>query len=268
MQVFRELYQSFFLVVCVFVLVACTASQRVVKTYEGQTLPEEQLTRLEVRENIKVTEIDGIKQKTYLLDNLALTYSLLPGEHTIVYRYYSIWSRARDSKDADESKVDRVQSELRQIRMVFKPAKTYFFSFPQPSDKREAAQLAKQFSAIVIDEKGNKVVADSAYSSPATVELPTNKNKSLLSPVTQTSGITAVQQPAGQQIKPAAESSVIPAMPTTTRSAESAESLALASKTRAIAPVDTGLSRLDAIKVLWSKASAEEKKEFLRWAFQ
>lgn len=266
MQLFRKCYRSFIILLLLLFFAACTASQRVVKTYEGPTLPEDELARLEVPEDIKIVQIDGIQQKTYLLDNLALTYSLLPGEHSIVYRYASIWARTKQSgDDTNTARVENIESDLRQVTMVFQPAQSYTFSFKQPSNKREAAIVAQQFSAAIVDANGRKVAEDSLFQpklQPKTVVVSTptiegdgsvaaGATPVILAPGVGADSTTAVT---GSDSLPDSlgQSRVVDAPPAVT----------------AAEPVDAGLSRLDAIKVLWTKASADEKKEFLRWAFQ
>lgn len=258
MQFFRKFYLRLVFLMLAAILMGCSASQRVVKTYEGPALPENQLARLQVPEDIKIIEIDGIRQKTYLLDNLALTYSLLPGEHTIVYQYSSIWARAKRTSDAVEPRVDLIQSDLRQVRMVFQPAETYTFSFQKPSDKREAVNFANQFAAVIVDENNKKIAGDSPVSTA-----PARMASTIQDPVT--AGNDATHSAGSKNLAAAGIGTIRPAGPNTAQAAATATQQG---NIQMVAPVEAGLSRLDAIKVLWAKASAEEKKAFLRWAFQ
>ena len=270
MQVFHNSYRQVLILITAIVLAACSASDRIVKTYEGQPLPEERLARFVEQENISVVEIDGVKQKQYMLNNLILTYDLLPGEHTVVYRYSSLWSRRPQSDDANEPHADVFESELRRFRIVFQPGKTYTLKFQQPQNKVEAEQLAGQFSAVVVDEAGREIAQDVPYDS----EAPAVVVVSPLSPVLSTKAGSSTKSVLAEGAV-TNSGSVVAAGAVSAGSvaaaieAESADqpSVARVVNAKAIAPVDAGLSRLEAIKMLWSKSSPEEKKEFLRWAF-
>ncbi|WP_168188245.1 DUF2057 family protein [Hahella sp. CCB-MM4] len=217
------------------VLSACTASSRVVKVYEGDTLDKSQVAKLVTPEDIDVIEIDGIKQKEYVLESMSLTYDLLPGEHVVVYKYNGLFSKVRDSNDADAPRAELIQSEQRQVKFNASAGQTYNFNFKRPGSKNEAREFVETFQAAIVTESGRSVAKDSKYVKPATIVSPA-----------QTPAVTAF---------PVASAPV-------------ATTAAPAAQTAGVAPVDAGLSRLDALKVLWGKASAEEKKEFLRWAFQ
>ncbi len=239
----------------------CSASDRVVKTYEGPSLAEEQLAKLVTREDIRIIEIDGVKQQEYLLNNLALTYDLLPGEHIIAYQYRSIWARKKQSDDSDEPSANIAESGLRQVRMVFQPGQTYSFEFAKPSSFREAQAFAQNFSATLVDGNGRMVARDSAYGTAAVAtasKQPSASNQVAVKPVPS------------PDLKREAVASAAPVAATTlpNTTLPNAEVSAAMEAPSVVTPVEAGLSRLDAIKVLWTKATAEEKKEFLRWAFQ
>ncbi len=238
MSFVRGCFQWIMVLVTVVLLSACTASSRVVKVYEGDTLPPNQVAKLEVPEDIDLVELDGKAQKDYLLENLALTYDLTPGEHTVVYKYAGLWSKTRQSNDAEERRAEVVESELRQTKINMVAGKTYTFNFVRPESRADAQKFAKTFSAVLVTDEGRSVAKDSRYVKPSDTP-----------PVAAT-----ISQPAT-------------AFPATTSGAAVTASVA-AIPAAPVSSLETGLSRLDALKVLWGKSSAEEKKEFLRWAFQ
>ncbi|WP_020410279.1 DUF2057 family protein [Hahella ganghwensis] len=225
------------------VLSACTASSRVVKTYEGDTLDKSQVAKLVTPEDVDIVEIDGVKQKEYLLESMSLTYDLLPGEHVVVFKYNGLFSKVRESDDADAPRAELVQSDLRQARFSASAGQTYTFNFKRPENKAAAEVFAKTFQAVIVNNDGRSVAKDSKYVKPAVV----------------------ASKPAAAQAPAVTAFPVAPSVQTATGTSAPAVQAASVAPS---APLDAGLSRLDALKVLWGKASAEEKKEFLRWAFQ
>jgi len=250
----RRLRFARILIIPLFLItVACSSSQRIVKTYEGESLPDDQVAKLKAPEDIEIVEIDGVRQKTYLLDNLSLTYSLMPGERTIAYRYSSIWSRRKESDDADEPRVDVIESDLQQVTMLFQPGESYSFRFPRPANKSEAAALAPDFAAAIVDSSGAPVAEGIPFVAGTTIGTGADAGGASLD---QGEG-------GGPETTPLSNDR------TSQSAAENVDATNnLATSQQKLPPVEAGLSRLDAIKVLWSRASAEEKKEFLRWAFQ
>ena len=225
-----QLLKRVTILLAILMLVACSASDRIVKTYEGAFLADSQVGKLLAPKEIKIEQIDGVKQKNYLMENMDLTYDLLPGEHVIVYRYSTIWARKKQTDDIDEPNVEVVESSLRQIRLVVEPQMNYQFSFDNASNRREAAALATKFSASVVDGSNRLVAKDAVYDPKKVVAL------------AHTNSQTTGGKPVSSGVK-----SVSPSQ---------------------VNPVDAGLSRLEALKVLWDKASPEEKKVFLKWAFE
>ncbi len=226
------------MLVAAVILSACSASSRVVKVYEGDTLDKSQVAKLVTSEDIDVVEIDGVKQKDYLLENMSLTYDLLPGEHVVVFKYTGLFSSVRQSDDPDAPRAELVESELRQVRFNASAGQTYNFNFKRPESKEAAREFAKSFSAALVTVDGRSVAKDSKYVKPTAVAL------------------SAASAPA------------VTAFPLSGSTSAGVATSAPAAQAAVVAPVDAGLSRLDALKVLWGKSSAEEKKEFLRWAFQ
>lgn len=254
MQHSRLRFARIFIITLSLVMVACSSSQRIVKTYEGETLPDDQLAKLKAPEDVEIVEIDGVAQKTYLLDNLSLTYSLLPGEHTITYRYSSIWSRRKKSDDADEPSVDVIKSDLQQVTMLFQPGQSYSFRFPRPANKREAAVLAPDFTAAIVDSTGSQVAEGIPFTAGATIGTVADAGSGFMDQG-EVGGGPETTPPLNDRTSQLA-----------TENAGSTKDTA--ANPQKLPPVEAGFSRLDAIKVLWSRATADEKKEFLRWAFQ
>ena len=225
------------------VLVACSANSRIVRVYDGTERPISQVSRVIVPGDIQLVEIDGIKQQTYLLENISITYELTPGKHRLVYRYSSIWSLPGASVDSDEPKVETIESPLRELVWEFRAGEVYTLDFKRPEDRAEAQQFAAGFSASLITENGRRVTSDAPHRGGG--------ESVALASVPPTPSVAAPAVVAG-----AAAGTAVAAQP------------GLPTPATVAAPVDGNLSRLDALKVMWSQANAEEKREFLRWAFQ
>lgn len=203
------------------VFAGCSSTLSTVQTWEGDSLEASQVAVLEAPGQIQVTEVNGREVKTYLMDDLALNYELLPGTNTVVFRYKTIWAKGR-AVENDESKVNVVQSDPHQVTFDAGAGQTYRFSLPEPRNQREAEAMVENLRVQVVNASGD-VVGNTRPYEPAPAP---------------TAVVTAGAAPiAGQSVAP------VPAAP------------------------GGNLNALDGLKVLWERASAEEKREFLRWAF-
>jgi len=141
-----------------FILFGC-ASDKVVKAYEGKVLSEETIAILTAPENITLLSVNGIEMQQYLLSNLEVNYGLKSGENLVVFKYKSIWSKAKKDQEAG-SRVDVVESEPLEVLIIAKPGARYNFSFLPSDNVRQAKELALAFEAKVIDDQKN-VIAES-----------------------------------------------------------------------------------------------------------
>tara|TARA_R110001592_G_scaffold177076_2_gene417260 strand:- start:63532 stop:64188 length:657 start_codon:yes stop_codon:yes gene_type:complete len=137
------------------ILFAC-ASDKIVKTYEGKIMPEDAIAVLTAPENITLLSVNGVEVQQYLLSNLDVNYALKAGENLIVFRYESIWSTAKRDQETG-ARVDVVESEPLEVRIVAKPGAKYNFSFLPVDNVREAKKLASDFVVQVLDEQKNLV---------------------------------------------------------------------------------------------------------------
>ncbi|GAA3971092.1 DUF2057 family protein [Allohahella marinimesophila] len=241
-------------------VVACSASSRVVRIYDGSSQDESQVARIETPATIKVLSIDGQRQKTYLTDSISMTYELLPGEHTIVYQYASIWSVPRgvqrEDFSEDTAKVQNVDSAPISAVINLEPGGRYKITHRDAKNVRDAQTLAANFTADIVSETGEHVAQRSSRmttedtTSPASIAMEPGERPAAGAP----------KAPVPVSVNASAVEGA-PALPTT---AESEAAPAATSGT----DVGEGVSRLEGLKVLWGKASKEDKKEFLRWAFQ
>jgi len=136
-------------------LVACTTG-KIVKTYEGDELLEEQLAVLTAPENIVVLSINGKRVKSYLLSDINVRYGLKPGENLVVFQHESVWAKAiREDKDAPRSV--KITSEPKEVLVYAKAGEKLNFRFKNGVNIREAKALAEVFEAEVIDSEFNGV---------------------------------------------------------------------------------------------------------------
>jgi len=238
------------LLFCLILLGGCSAQSMIVRTYDGPPLDSGQVASILVPEDINLVSVDGRPQKDYLLDNLDLTYEVTPGPHRLVYRYSSIWSKPAATKE--DSKVDVIESSLRELIYDFKAGVRYELAFARPEDREKARLFAEGFSAYLVTSEGQRVMSDSDYrGEPVAPGVATSDGA--------TSGLATPGVAAGAIVGGAAVAGVA--------AGSTASSAAVAGASGTLQPT-SGLSRLEGLKTLWSDATPEEKKEFLRWAFQ
>ncbi|MFV1872053.1 MAG: DUF2057 family protein [Oleiphilus sp.] len=140
-------------------LVACT-SNKIVKTYPGDIQDKNSIAVLSAPENITILSVNGKDMQQYLLSNLNVNYGLKVGENLVVFKYESIWSRAKKD-EVTGSRVDVVESEPLEVLIQAEAGEHYSFSFMPATNVREAKSLVNDFSAQVLDENKN-LVAESA----------------------------------------------------------------------------------------------------------
>ncbi|MDG9670373.1 DUF2057 domain-containing protein [Hahella sp. CR1] len=230
------------LVVALAIAISACGTTRAIKTYDGQTLGDGQVAKVMAPAEIELLEIDGVSQKNFLFENIDLTYDILPGQRTLVYRYTSIWAKPRENDDSDAEHVDKVLSDRLQVTVDMQPGQVYTFGFNKPDSKREAEAFVKSPKIALVDSANRTVANSGPYQAVAVAATqPTVTQPSAVGAVRANSAVVASVQPvqSGQ-----------------------------VSNNVAVSPSDAGISRIEALKVLWEKASAEEKKQFLHWAFK
>ena len=217
-------------------LAACSASSRVVRTYEGEALDASRVARLLKPQDIEILSVDGKETKSFLMDNLAMTYELVPGQHTVVFRYSTLWS-IPGKKQTGEANAEEIRSERVQVTFNAVAGRTYTFEVPEPGSRAEAVRAAQTFSTRLIDENKRSIAVSTAYVAPSRLGETAAASGAPVAPVVVDGGAVAPNAAANVPVVPAATPG-------------------------------GNLSNLDALKVLWQNASTEDKKEFLRWAFQ
>jgi uncharacterized protein YccT (UPF0319 family) len=137
------------------ILFGC-ASDRVVKTYEGDVLSEETIAVLTAPENITLLSVNGIEVQQYLLSNIEVNYGLKAGENLVVFKYESVWAKAKKDQETGPY-VDVVESEPLEVLIKAKPGAKYNFSFLPPNNVREAKEFALAFEVTVVDDQKNLI---------------------------------------------------------------------------------------------------------------
>lgn len=138
-----------------FILSGCS-SNKLVKTYPGEVLPEASVAVLTAPENIKLLSVNGKAVTQYLLSNLEVRYALQEGKNLVVFQYESIWGKA--VRDADTgSRVDVVKSAPLEVLIQAKAGEQYSFNFMPADNLKEATELADTFVAQILDQNSNLV---------------------------------------------------------------------------------------------------------------
>lgn len=201
-----------------------------VQTWEGEATGE--VAVLKAPSSVKVREVNGRKVGNFLMDDLAIDYELLSGENTVVFTHKTIWAKSGVVRDG-ESAVHVVESAPQQVVIDARPGEVYRFDVPEMANRREAQQFAANFSAELVTDDGGVVARSEPFKGyPRKQE--------------------AAQPSTGDSNGQAA---VVTGQPTG------------APATGGQGQGDSRVNTLDALKVLWERASGDEKREFLRWAF-
>ncbi len=221
------------------VLAGCSGN-KIVPTYGGTKLPKEQVAVLTAGENISVLEVNGEPVPKYLLSNIEVKYGLKPGPNRILFQYRSVW--ANHQRDEDGPRAVEVSSAPREVNVLANAGDTLYFDYASAGNVREARALAENFKARVRNARGD-VVAESQMPVP-------EEEQVAISP--------GPDESAGESGLMGAEGAVL----------VTPQSLA-ATRAAPAASAPTGaLPALEGLKVLWNQASNDEKKAFLKWAFQ
>ncbi|MBK1874687.1 MULTISPECIES: DUF2057 family protein [Marinobacter] len=195
-------------------LVGCSMAVTKLETWEGEPAGAENAAVLKAPGVIHVSQVNGREMKSYLMDDLALDYALLPGENEVVFTYKTIWAKS-GVVDNGESKVHVIESKPQVVRFEASPDAIYQFEFSKPESRKQAEKEMPEFSAAIVGAEG-AALAYSTNWSPA--------------------------------------------------DSPRADRAPMLSDGNAVA--DDGVDALSRLKSVWETASDEDKKAFLRWAFE
>ncbi len=242
-QGFKQCLKLAALLVTALVVAGCSSSSlRSIQTWDGPSAQAGQVAILEKPESIKILSVNGREVNSYLMDDIELRYELLPGQNTVAFTYKTVWANQRSSQD-EGSKVNVIETDPLQVVINAQAGRTYQFVVPKASSQREAERMAQNMQIRVVDEQNRQVAVSGDYVAPKP-QLPQLPQ----APASDTAQTVAPAATAGAAVGAAAASSSgsAPAVPSAAE----------------------GLPTLEGLKLLWERASKEEKKNFLRWAFQ
>ncbi len=226
-------FRHLVVLLAVAVIAGCSSTGARIKTWDGSAAPGG-VAVLKAPSSVKVQEVNGRKVGNFLLDDLALDYELQPGQNIVVFTHKTIWAKTGQIRSG-ESAVHVVETEPQQVVIDARAGEEYRFDIPKVSNRREAERLAANFSVPVVSDSGTV-----ARSQPFT-GYPQQQP--------QTAGMVP-QGVAGQTaVYPATELQPAPGYQ------------------GAPGGADSRIETLEALKMLWERASGDEKREFLRWAF-
>lgn len=202
------------------------------KTWEGESSGE--VAVLKAPSTIKVREVNGREVGNFLMEDLAIDYELQPGTNTVVFTHKTIWAKTGVVRDG-ESAVHVVETDHQQVVIDARPGEEYRFDVPKVNNRREAERLAADFSVAVVAEGGSTVARSEPFQGYQQQQTASNG------------------QDTGPDSGPAA-TTVQSGVPVTGEQGSQDGA-------------DSGVETLEAMKMLWERASGEDKREFLRWAF-
>lgn len=229
-----SLFPRLIVVILAVILTACS-SGTIVKTYEGEKLQAQSLAVLTAPEYISLVSVNGKRVPKYLLSSINTNYGLKPGINVVVFEYESVWAKAAVGSEGARSEL--VSSGRKEVVIDAIAGENYNFDFAKASNVRDAKVLAENFSAQVVNASG-AVIAQSTE--PGIYKTATKPASVVATPVvTELAAENSVGVTAAPVPQPVAADQASQALPT-----------------------------IEGLKVLWKNASAEEKKSFLKWAFQ
>lgn len=209
------------------VVSGCSTGMSRVQTWDGEASGE--VAVLKAPSDVKLREVNGKKVGNFLMDDIAIDYELLPGTNTVVFTHKTIWAKSESTEDG-ESNVHVVESAPQQFVIDTRPGEVYTFDIPEVTNRREAEQFAANFSAELMTEDGTVVARSEPFEGYPQQQVAGQQGNSRSGQSTAATGqSTGVPVPGGQG--------------------------------------NNNVNTLDALKVLWERASGDEKREFLRWAF-
>lgn len=225
-----------------FVLQGCTSMLPTYQTWQGGSKDRDQIAILHVPDDMRIYSVDGkpVSKGGLSVHSMSPRVSLLPGDHQVVFRYYSVWSLKGPAQANSGKLPDVVKSPLHQVTFNAKAGGSYHFDFKRPDSEDKAKQFAVSgFHPTLKDGQGSVVAQSEPYQASRT----TPKQLAAQSAPAAVQSAQATSAPHPAVSATGAQAAPVPAAP------------------------DAGLSTLDAMKLLWQKASTEDKKAFLRWAF-
>lgn len=211
----------------VFVFSGC-ASDKIVKTYEGAELPSNAISILTTPENITLLSVNDAPVSQYLLSNLRVNYGLKEGDNLIVFKYESLWGKAKKDKDTGK-RVEVVESEPLAVVLTAKPGVNYSFNAVAASNIRQAKQMASNPVVGLVDDKKN-IVAESTS--------------------------LAIYQSSIEQKEQVQKSEEANALVGEKRIPES------------VVKQEQSITPLARLKQVWASTNEEERKAFMVWVFQ
>ncbi len=137
--------------VSVLLLAACS-SGKIVKTYDGDVLPKQQLAVLTANEDIVLISVNGKAVPKYLVSGIDANYGLMPGENLVVFHYASVWGNP-NRVDKDAPRGLQVESSQKEVLIKAESGSRYTFRYRKPASIREARVLASEFEADIVDQQ-------------------------------------------------------------------------------------------------------------------
>lgn len=113
---------------------------------------------LHTDDHLRVLSIDGNKQLPPLLGHFAKDFTLTPGQHTVEFKYVSVWTRQHYNPD-QVSRAIAIDSDPRSITFTAEAGHRYHFSYTSPTTREATRELVKDFNPKLVDEGGAVVAA-------------------------------------------------------------------------------------------------------------
>lgn len=216
--------------------VLCAACAREpLRLYEGAPRPAAEVATLTVPEALEVSALDGreVRGASGMMRGGDLEVELAPGRHELLVFYREIWQRNGDH--------DTLKSDPALFAVDAQAGHRYRLDFERPRRYEDAQVLSRDFKGWVADESTGQRVDSTASG--------LQFRKGLVAELTGNNTLTPAVA-GGSKVAPAAAAAPAPTP---------------ATETGAPPATATPGDWLLLIKGWWSQASADERREFLRW---
>lgn len=146
-------------------LAGCGTTMSRVQTWEGEKASGTETAVLDAPGTVRVQSVNGQSMTSYFLEDLDLSYELLPGKNRIVFIRKTIWAKAARVEDG-ESSVHTVKTAPREVVIDARPGGQYRFEAPSPGTRKEAMATIDQYLATIVDADDQTLAKAGPVSTP------------------------------------------------------------------------------------------------------
>lgn len=237
------------------VLLAACASNKPLHVYHGAVQPDEALVTLRVPETLHIITLDNqhFRKVANILSSGQREIKLLPGSHALSAEYKKIWDTGREDHES-------IRSDPIWIGFEAKAGDVIELTHPATPNLETSKAVSNNLQVTAI----NRTTGATTFSQAA----------AFVTPLPYSMAVANAQQlqPVYQQPVPVsptvaqAEPEPVNKKPVVNKASEN-KSSAIISRSEPQRANTASVDELQQLKLLWEKASVEERKAFQNWVF-